>query len=106
MYRFKKKLGDSYVEIEADSIKRLFAECAQIPALSTCVCGSAKISPSHRNVAGNDYFSIRCQDCGAEYKMGQSKDTVSLFFKGDTQFVKYQGKSDQVTEPKSDGVPW
>jgi len=107
MYKFRKKLGNSYVEVEADNIKRLFAECSQIPSLEACTaCQSTDIAPSHRNVAGNDYFAIRCQKCGAEYKMGQSKDTVSLFFKEDTEFVKYQGKAAAPTEAGDVKAPW
>lgn len=70
-------------EIEASGQKEVFKELAviqEIFAEAKCgMCGSANIRFIVRNVEGNDYYELRCMDCGAILTFGQHKKGGTLF---------------------------
>ena len=100
MFRTKKKLGNSYIEIEGETLKQLCAFASQVPAIEMCnCCQGQNLTPNYREVQGNTYFSIKCDGCGAEYKLGQLKQGGLLYYKYDTVFEKYEGKKDDGTVP-------
>ncbi len=43
------------------------------------VCGSKNIKFIVRNIENNDYFELRCSDCGAILAFGQHKKGGTLF---------------------------
>ena len=56
-------------EIEASGQKEVFKELALIQEIfneSKCgLCGSTNIKFVVRSIDGNDYYELRCADCGA-----------------------------------------
>ena len=80
----KYKIGDK-LEFELDGAgqKELFKELAAIQEIfgeETCgLCGSKNLKFIVRNVEGNDYFELRCGDCGAILAFGQHKKGGTLF---------------------------
>tara|TARA_S200002703_G_scaffold20667_5_gene17031 strand:- start:18403 stop:18735 length:333 start_codon:yes stop_codon:yes gene_type:complete len=72
-------------EIEGAGQKEIFKGLAMVQEVfseAKCgVCGSENIKFVVRTVEGNDYYELRCMDCGAALSFGQHK-------KGDTLFPK------------------
>lgn len=59
---------------------KFIASCDEIFGHEKCgKCGKANLHPRYRNPGGYDYFSLECQDCHAELKFGQAKETGRLF---------------------------
>lgn len=82
--RVKYKIGDK-LEFELDGAgqKELFKELSTIQEVfgeeSCGLCGSKNLRFVVRNVDGNDYFELRCMDCGAILAFGQHKKGTTLF---------------------------
>ena len=82
--KVKYKIGDK-LEFELDGAgqKELFKELAAIQEIfgeeSCGLCGSKNLKFIVRNVDGNDYFELRCHDCGAILAFGQHKKGGTLF---------------------------
>ena len=80
----KYKVGDK-LEFELDGAgqKELFKEIANIQEIfaeSKCgVCGSENIKFVVRVVDENEYYELRCMDCGAILSFGQHKKGGTLF---------------------------
>ena len=117
MFKTKKKLGNTYIEVEGETLKQLCALASQVPSIERCnCCESDNLSPNYREVKGNTYFSIKCDGCGAEYKLGQLKQGGLLYYKYDTVFEKYTPNADAaqsapsaappVTDTPPDGIPF
>ena len=70
-------------ELEAEGQKEIFKELATIQEIFSeekCgVCGSTNIKFVVRSVDGNDYYELRCNDCGAVLAFGQHKKGGTLF---------------------------
>lgn len=75
-------------ELNAEGQKEIFKELSSIQEIfgeSSCgLCDSNNIKFVVRNVEDNDYYEIRCLDCGAILTFGQHK-------KGGTLFPKRKG---------------
>lgn len=54
-------------------------------------CGSDAIVPKVRKVEKGSYYELKCCDCGHVLSLGQNRDEVNLFPKGDWE-PPYQGK--------------
>lgn len=80
IYRANEKLQ---FEIEAEGQKEIFKELALIQEIFSedkCgLCGKSNLKFVVRNVDGNDYYELRCQDCGAILAFGQHKKGGTLF---------------------------
>ena len=80
----KYKVGDK-LEFELDGAgqKELFKEIANIQEIfgeAKCgVCGSENIRFVVRVVDDNEYYELRCMDCGAVLGFGQHKKGGTLF---------------------------
>ena len=94
MIRFKCNFGKGTMEIEGKDIAELCENTAaiSIAAGKKCECGSERIYPYHRNVDNNDFYSLRCADCGAELKISQRKKG-GFFVRDEAKFEKYTPKS-------------
>lgn len=104
-YKTYKKIGNTKIEIEADSLKSLLKMTAQFPAVEKCSnCGSMEIYPSHKNFDGNDYYYIECQACTATFRLGQKKEGSALYYKHDTKFEVYKPKDDKPKESVATGA--
>ena len=71
------------VEIEAAGQKEIFKAMSSVQEiLSGTVCGSCDSENVRfvvRHVDDNDYYEIRCADCGAVLQFGQHKSGGTLF---------------------------
>jgi hypothetical protein len=79
-YKVSDKLS---FELEGEGQKEIFKELASIQEIfgeEKCgLCGSSNIKYVVRNVDGNDYYELRCADCGAILAFGQHKKGGTLF---------------------------
>jgi hypothetical protein len=70
-------------ELEGAGQKEIFKELAIIQEIFSeekCgLCGSTNLRFIVRNVEGNDYYELRCSDCGAILAFGQHKKGGTLF---------------------------
>lgn len=79
-YKVSEKLE---FELEGSGQKEVFKELALIQEIfgeEKCgLCGSSNIRFIVRTVEGNDYYELRCADCGAVLAFGQHKKGGTLF---------------------------
>lgn len=78
------KIGDRLnFELEASGQKEVFKELASIQEIfgeDMCgLCGKRNLKFVVRSVEGNDYYELRCNDCGAILSYGQHKKGGTLF---------------------------
>jgi len=70
-------------ELEGAGQKEVFKELAIIQEIFSedkCgSCGKTSIKYVCRNVEGNDYYELRCNDCGSVLSFGQHKKGGTLF---------------------------
>lgn len=70
-------------ELEGSGQKEIFKELAlieEIFAENKCgVCNKTNIRHMVRNVDDNNYYELRCSDCGAMLAFGQHKKGGTLF---------------------------
>jgi hypothetical protein len=70
-------------ELEGSGQKEVFKELALIQEIfgeEACgLCKSTNIKYIVRNVDGNDYYELRCVDCGGILSFGQHKKGGTLF---------------------------
>ena len=81
--KVKYKVGDKLeFELEGSGQKEIFKELAliqEIFAEEKCeLCGN-NLRFIVRSVEGNDYYELRCSDCGAILSFGQHKKGGTLF---------------------------
>ena len=95
-------------EIEGDSHRDIFAEISKFQEVfeqSVCgKCGSENIRFVVRTVDDNQYYELRCADCGARLSFGANKKGGGLFPKRkdsdgnwlpDSGWVKWNPKTSQ-----------
>lgn len=79
-YKVSEKLS---FELEGAGQKEIFKELSAIQEIfgeEYCgLCKSHNIRYVVRNVDGNDYYELRCSDCGAVLAFGQHKKGGTLF---------------------------
>lgn len=79
-YRVSDRLS---FELEGEGQKEIFKELASIQEIfgeEACgLCKSHNLRYVVRNVDGNDYYELRCADCGAILAFGQHKKGGTLF---------------------------
>jgi len=70
-------------ELEGSGQKEIFKELALIQEIFSeekcALCKSSNLKFIVRNVDGNDYYELRCADCGAILAFGQHKKGGTLF---------------------------
>lgn len=80
LYKASEKLT---FELEGSGQKELFKEMAMIQEIfseSCCgMCNKTNIKFIVRNIDGNDFYELRCPDCGAILAFGQHKKGGTLF---------------------------
>lgn len=79
-YRINDKLE---CEVEGDGQKEIFKELATLQEIfgeEKCgSCGKNNLRFVVRNVEDNDYYELRCSDCGSVLSFGQHKKGGTLF---------------------------
>jgi DNA-directed RNA polymerase subunit RPC12/RpoP len=77
------KMGNLSVEFESDTVKDAFAQLAvfqEVFGEQKCgKCGSENLRFVMREVDGNQYYELRCADCGAKLAFGANKKGGGLF---------------------------
>ena len=100
------KLSDKLqFEVEGEGQKEIFKEIASIQEIfgeTKCgMCGSENIKFVVRVVEDNEYYELRCMDCGATLAFGQHKKGGTIFPKRKDEkgeympnrgWYKWQGK--------------
>lgn len=80
IYKANDKLS---FELEASGQKEIFKELALIQEIFSeekCgLCSKDNLKFIVRSVEGNDYYELRCGDCGAVLAFGQHKKGGTLF---------------------------
>lgn len=81
--RYQDSNGSFSVELEGDTQKDLFSNLAKFQEIfgeTSCgKCGSTNLKFVVRNVDDNEYYEIRCLDCGARLQFGCNKKGGGLF---------------------------
>jgi ribosomal protein L40E len=90
---YKTGNGKISVEFEGDSQKDLFGQIAAFQEVfeeTKCgKCGSENLRFVVRTVDENDYYELRCMDCGAKLAFGVNKKGGGLFPKRKDADGKY-----------------
>jgi hypothetical protein len=91
--KLKYKINDKVeLEIEGEGQKEVFKELSAVQEIfgeKECgLCKKQNLKFVVRNVESNDYFEIRCGDCGGILSFGQHK-------KGGTLFPKRKGENNE-----------
>lgn len=97
--KLKYKIADKLeFELEGSGQKEIFKELAVIQEIfgeTHCgMCKSENLRFVVRNVDDNDYYELRCVDCGAILAFGQHKKNGTLFPKRkdkDGNYMKNKG---------------
>lgn len=82
--KVKYKVSDRLeFEVEGSGQKEVFKELAIIQEIfgeEVCgLCNKGNLKFIVRNVEGNDYYELRCSDCGGILAFGQHKKGGTLF---------------------------
>jgi DNA-directed RNA polymerase subunit RPC12/RpoP len=89
------------VEIEGDDQKSVFTQLAifqEVFDVSACgACGKENLRFAVRSVDSNNFYEVRCADCGAKLTYGQHKQGGSLFPK---EWVRWNGTEEVVVGKK------
>ena len=96
--------GNLSFEIEGSTQKELFkglAEAQEIFQHEPCgMCKSNNVKFAVRTIDSNDFFELKCNDCGAALSFGQHKSGSSLFPKRKEEDAK-DPKTKQVVKGKN-----
>jgi len=112
MIKASVKLGNMTIGFEGGKMQDLFKWSGLVSSFPTKCdkCESTNLFPSHRNVKSFDFYEIKCGDCGAGGKVGETKEDNSMFYKYDTkmeQYVASQQTSQQTAPPQqNDDLPF
>lgn len=92
--KLKYKVSDRLeFEVDGTGQKEVFKELATIQEIfgeEKCgVCGKDSIRFVVRNIDDNDYYELRCSDCGSVLAFGQHKKGGTLFPKRKDDDGKY-----------------
>lgn len=81
--KVKKTIGNLSIEFEAETQKDIFKTQSSLDEVfgeTTCgKCSSEKVRFVVRENDGNEYYEIRCIDCGAKLAFGAHKKGGGLF---------------------------
>jgi len=105
---YQTRNGRLSVELSGDDQKSIFSEIAKFQEVfeeSVCgKCGSDNVRFVVRAVDDNEYYELRCADCGARLSFGVNKKGGTLFPKRkdgdgnwlpDRGWVKWNPKTEQ-----------
>tara|TARA_R100001132_G_C3194121_1_gene44621 strand:+ start:114 stop:443 length:330 start_codon:yes stop_codon:yes gene_type:complete len=77
------KVGNLTVEFESDTVREVFTQLSSFQEVFGEIkcgkCGSDNLRFVVRENEGNEYYEIRCQDCGAKLAFGSHKKGGGLF---------------------------
>ena len=111
-FKMSKTFGSTVIEFmdEANSFEDFFKKSASYFGLpGVCgVCGDSNLGISHRNVDGNDYYSVKClvDNCGYELKYGQYKKGGLFPKKWEPPYRKKQDQPQREPAPVQGEPDW
>jgi hypothetical protein len=81
---YKTKSGQLMFEVVSETPKGVFKEIAAIQEIFDAEqqcgkCGGKHIKFIAREVEGNDFYELQCEDCDARFQFGQRKKGGDLF---------------------------
>ena len=83
--RVRRNYGGTWIEVDCENVKEAIQaldEYGEVFGESDCgSCGSKEIGPQHRIHDDNEYYSLRCVNCGSQLDLGQHKTGGTLFAK-------------------------
>ena len=78
-----KKIGNLTIEFEGETQKDIFKQLSSLEEVfgeTTCgKCGSENLRFVVRENDGNEFYELRCLDCGAKLSFGSHKKGCCLF---------------------------
>ena len=81
--KIKYVLGKLTVEFEADTVREVFGQLSSFQEVFGEIkcgkCSSDNLRFVVRENEGNEYYEVRCQDCGAKLAFGAHKKGGGLF---------------------------
>lgn len=106
MFKGTITIGSMNLSCEAQSMQDIFKWSglyANLPKKCDA-CSGDSLYLSYKNPSGNDYYSLKCIDCGAEGNFGQHKEGGSLYWKWETKLEKYvkTGNGSKKAAPEED----
>jgi len=101
MVRLKTKVGKDVLEIESQSLKEICMASSLTGMFpDKCACGSERIFLNHKSPKGNEYYGLKCKDCGAELNFHQRKEG-GFYLKHEDKFQRYQGGGESSERSES-----
>ena len=106
MIKLKTKIGKTELTYEGSDLKSIMKFSALIAGLPrVCdACGKDDIYLSHKAPQGNDYYLVKCKDCGAELTFHQKKEG-GFYTKWDEKmqvYKKSENESAAVNEAREE----
>ena len=93
-----KKIGNLTIEFDGETQKDIFKQLSSLEEVfgeKACgKCGSENLRFIVRENDGNEFYELRCMDCGAILSYGQHKKGGTLFPKrkdADGNYMKHNG---------------
>lgn len=109
-YKAKIKIGNMVIEADFTNMKDLFKWSSTYSNLpSKChTCKNENLTLSFKSPQSNDYYMLKCTDCGAEANFGQPKDNSEFYWKWDNKLEKYNkdANNGQQEPPQEDDLPF
>lgn len=102
------KVGQTTVQIEAETLKNLFRSFEVLGTIpGACSCGNTDLTFGYNKHAtkGFEWYFIKCRNpkCGNEFPFGQRKTDGGLFPKGDQWVAPFsRGEGDRTDEHDAD----
>ena len=90
MYTYKVKIGKGMLEVQENDFKSMWKKASFIGDFhDKCgKCGSENIAPMQKSPKGNDYWGLKCKDCGAEMTFHQKKEG-GMYIRYDDGWTKF-----------------
>ena len=111
MFTLKLKFGNGMLEYQNSDIKAVHKFSAIWGALpQICqVCQGKNVILNYKSPGGNDYYGIKCLDCGAELNLHQKKEG-GFYAKADDKMKVWEGTSessdDAPQKAKNEDIPF
>lgn len=103
MITLKLKIGRGMLEGQFNDVKSAHKFSAIYGAMPRIcdACKSDDIYLSHKNIKGNEYFTINCKACGAELSLHQKKEG-GFYLKYDEKMTKFQPSQQPAQQQPQD----
>src|SRR3990167_1076320 len=97
-------IGNKKLTLEGDGdqkkIIQAFSFWSQLPQKCSA-CKSTNIALNYKSPKGNDYYGLKCLDCGAELNFGQHKVGGTFYIKSDSTWERWGGDRTEIEKTES-----